>query len=260
MNKTDQLMRPRLLTGSILAAAGIAAVLILGSAGNRTGVRADGCTTNPVVTTNADSGAGSLRQAIADACPGSTITFATTVVSPITLASELTIDEDLTIQGPGASSLTISGNHSVRVFNIGSVTPAINVTLSGLTLSNGKAPIVGGIAGGGCISNNSSSTLAITSVTVSNSTAQGGFLGVGGGGISNNNTGTLDITNSTISGNVASASGGGGGGAIANTVTGAVTITNSTISGNSAGDGIGGGYAGAGILNVTGSTFSGNAA
>jgi hypothetical protein len=139
MNRNDQHMRPRLLTGSILAAAGIAAVLILGSAGYQTGVKADGCTTNPVVTTNADNGTGSLRQAIADACPGSTITFAKTVVSPITLASELSIDETLSIQGPGASLLTISGNNSVRVFNIGSVTPAVSVTLSGLTLSNGKA-------------------------------------------------------------------------------------------------------------------------
>ena len=30
---------------------------------------------NPVVTNNADSGAGSLRQAVMDACAGSTITF-----------------------------------------------------------------------------------------------------------------------------------------------------------------------------------------
>jgi hypothetical protein len=33
------------------------------------------CATNPVVVNNLDSGAGSLRQAIADACAGSTITF-----------------------------------------------------------------------------------------------------------------------------------------------------------------------------------------
>jgi hypothetical protein len=250
MNGNDQYMRLRLLTAWILPAAGIAAVLILGSAGYGTGVKADDCTTNPIVTTNADSGAGSLRQAIADACPGSTITFAKTVVSPITLASELSIDENLTIQGPGASSLTISGNNSVRVFNIGSVTPAIDVTLSGLTLSNGKAPVVGGQAVGGCIFNNSTSTLTITSVTVSNSTAQGVFA-MGGGGILNNNTGTLDITNSTISGN--SSSDGFGGGILNNA--GTVNITNSNIVGNSAGDGTGGAFDGAGTLNVKGSTI-----
>jgi hypothetical protein len=234
MNGNDQYMRLRLLTAWILPAAGIAAVLILGSAGYGTGVKADDCTTNPIVTTNADSGAGSLRQAIADACPGSTITFAKTVVSPITLASELSIDENLTIQGPGASSLTISGNNSV----------------SGLTLSNGKAPVVGGQAVGGCIFNNSTSTLTITSVTVSNSTAQGVFA-MGGGGILNNNTGTLDITNSTISGN--SSSDGFGGGILNNA--GTVNITNSNIVGNSAGDGTGGAFDGAGTLNVTGSTI-----
>jgi hypothetical protein len=176
------------------------------------------------------------------------------VLSPITLSTELAIDKNLTIQGPGAAALTISGNNSVRVFNIGSVTPAIDVTLSGLTLTNGKAPLVEGQTIGGCIFNNSTETLTIKSVTVSNSTAQGG-IGLGGGGILHNTTGTVDIINSTISGN-SSIEGFGGG--ITNNVTGTVNITNSTISGNSAGDGIGGAYLGAGTLNVTGSTISSN--
>ena len=65
-----------------------------------------GCFTDQVVTTNADSGAGSLRQAIIDACPNSTITFDTTqVVSPISLTSdELLINKNLTITGPGAGA------------------------------------------------------------------------------------------------------------------------------------------------------------
>src|SRR5437870_4792181 len=42
------------------------------------------CATNPIVTTSADSGPGSLRRAIQDACDGATITFdMTQVVSPI---------------------------------------------------------------------------------------------------------------------------------------------------------------------------------
>ena len=74
-----------------------------------------------VVTTNADSGAGSLRQAIIDACPGSTITFDTAGVfatpQTITLTTgELVIDKSLTIDGPGASQLTVSGNNASRVF------------------------------------------------------------------------------------------------------------------------------------------------
>ena len=242
-------LRPFLLTM-------LAIMLLLTTTARRTGVKALSCTANPVVTTNADSGGGSLRDAIANACDGSTITFANTVLSPIILSAELAIDKNLTIQGPAASLLTISGNNAVRVFNIGSVTPAIDVTLSGLTLTNGKAPLVDGQTIGGCIFDNSTQTLTITSVTVSNSTAQGG-IGLGGGGILNNSTGTVDITNSTISGN---SSFDGFGGGITNNLNGTVNITNSTLSGNSAGDGIGGAYLGAGTLKVTGSTISGNTA
>ena len=104
------------------------------------------CLTSPIVTTNADSGAGSLRQAISDACDGATITFdMSQVVSPITLASgELPIDKSLTIQGPGASQLTISGNTVTRVFRVTMPSPGA-VTLSGLTIANGKN---GGSGGG----------------------------------------------------------------------------------------------------------------
>src|SRR5689334_129025 len=53
-----------------------------------------------------DAGAGSLRQAIMDAAPGSTINFDANVFATpqtITLASgQLIIDKNLTIQGPGA--------------------------------------------------------------------------------------------------------------------------------------------------------------
>jgi hypothetical protein len=54
------------------------------------------CTTDPVVVNNLDSGAGSLRQAIVDACDGSTITFdMTTVISPISLTTaQLTLVQD----------------------------------------------------------------------------------------------------------------------------------------------------------------------
>ena len=66
--------------------------LVLLSAG--TGMAA----TLTVLNTN-DSGAGSLRAAIAAAASGDTINFA--VTGMITLASELAIDKNLTIQGPG---------------------------------------------------------------------------------------------------------------------------------------------------------------
>ena len=69
-----------------------------------------------------DSGAGSLRDAIANANPGDTIEFDMSpghVTSPITLTTgELTITQNLKIVGPGASDLTISGNSASTVFSI----------------------------------------------------------------------------------------------------------------------------------------------
>jgi len=70
------------------------------------------------VTTTADSGLGSLRQAILDcnATDGEdTISF--TANGTITLASALPpVTDNATISGPGTNLLTISGNGFVRVF------------------------------------------------------------------------------------------------------------------------------------------------
>ena len=60
------------------------------------------------VTTLADSGPGSLRDALATAPPNENITFS--VTGTITLTSgELVINSPRTIIGPGADQLTISG-------------------------------------------------------------------------------------------------------------------------------------------------------
>jgi hypothetical protein len=211
------------------------------------------CVTNPVVTTNADSGAGSLREAIALACPGSTITFANTVVSPITLTSgELVIGKNLTIQGPGANLLTISGNNASRVFNISS---GVTVTLDRLTIANGRTS---SRVGGGIL-NNDGSTLTLTNSTVSGNSISGNTNIKQGGGIFN--SGTVNLTNSTLSGN--SVSGGASanvGGGIYNS--GTLTLTNSTLSGNSVTNSgnEGGGIQNFGTLTITSSTLSGNSA
>src|ERR671929_1202619 len=70
------------------------------------------------VTTLNDSGAGSLRAAIAaaNATPGAdTITFQAGLTGTITLTSALQISQSVTIDGPGSSVLTLSGNNQVGV-------------------------------------------------------------------------------------------------------------------------------------------------
>src|SRR5579871_4106971 len=79
-----------------------------------------------IVNTLADSNDGvcdatncSLREAIANATSGTAITFAPGLFGTITLTNgTLTIATSLTITGPGAKALTISGNNANRVFNI----------------------------------------------------------------------------------------------------------------------------------------------
>ncbi|HWX40880.1 MAG TPA: hypothetical protein VN345_06990, partial [Blastocatellia bacterium] len=238
-------------------------VLALPSLIGRASMKAATCVTNPVVITNADSGAGSLRQAILDACDGSTITFANTVASPITLASELAVDKNLTIQGPGANLLTISGNNAVRVFNIGSVNPAINVTLTGLTIANGSATLIGvgfdtkSIGGG--ILNNSTGTLTLTDSVISgNSATAAANNSIGGGGIANANSGTVNVLNTTISGNSTQFANAGLGGGIYNFGTGVVNVANSILMNNNARGGGGISNFIGGTLNMTNSTLSGN--
>ena len=212
-----------------------------------------------VINTN-DSGAGSLRQALADTNDGDTIDFA--VTGTITLTTdELLVDKSITISGPGSDNLTVDGNHASRVFHVSS---GVTATVAGLSITNG-GEVPG--AGGGIY--NDHSTLAIDHCTVS------GNHGSVGGGVYNDGysgTATLTVTNSTFSGNSVAApySVGSGGGIYNNGSYGSATLTvaNSTFSGNSAGVadyGWGGaiyndGYSGSATLMVNNSTFSGNSA
>lgn len=239
------------------------------------------CTTNPIVVNNSDSGAGSLRQAIADACDASTITFNMAMVaSPITLTTDtLVINKNLTITGPGSSLLTVQrssagGTPQFRIISIDSGT----VSISGLTITNGNTPdgAPGGTIGstateGGGIRNAGSLTMSDVSV-IGNRGGKGGNAtnvpGDGGraGGIYNIGS-LLTMTNCTISGNSAGAGGtggtggggrGGDGGGIFSQ-SGTMTLTNVTISNNTGGastttSGFGG--MGGGIFNNVPSTAS----
>ena len=205
------------------------------------------CPTTTTVTNTNDNGAGSLRQAISDLCVSGTVNFSNTTAGgatnffdgsahTITLTTgELLVNKNVTITGPGANLLTISGNNASRIFNIQS---GKTVTISGLTLNNGNA---GGGDGGGVL-NGGTLTLANCAVT-------GNTGGGNGGGVTNSTGGALTITGSTISGNTAIQGGAG----ILNAAT--LTLINSTISGNT-GDGLSNGTGG--VASLTNDTFSGN--
>ena len=230
------------------------------------------------VTSNADSGPGSLRQAIADAVAGDTITFdASLAGATINLASTLNISRDLTIDGSSLSTqVTISGDTTsddtadVCVF---SINQNVTVSLNGLIITKGNG-ITNFFGGGGGILNNG--VLILTNSTLSKNITSGSSSG---GGIFNTEFGTLTIMDSTISENTAYTGGGiysvgaitvtdsnfldnhainaSGGGLVTNT--GTSTVENSTFSGNTS-DGYGGAIHSSNLLIVKNSTFSNNTA
>ena len=221
--------------------------------------------TNPLeaatftVTNTGDSGAGTLRDAVAaaNANPDAdAIVFDPAVTGAITLTSgELLVNAPLTITGPGASQLAIDGNRSFRVFSNESV-----LAISGLTITGGAADHGGGIFNTG-------------DLTVSDSIVTGNSATIVGGGIVNYNSGinsyvsappSVTLNDSVVTDNTSGRSGGG----ISNVsyfsgYDATLTITGSRISDNSAGTD-GGGihnlsyYGGASNLVVVNSTISGN--
>jgi hypothetical protein len=218
------------------------------------------------VTTLADAGAGSLRQAIADANSRSrsadSIVIQSGLTGTISLASGLVISDSVTIAGPGAASLTLAGNNTFRLI-VTAVEGVGDVSLSGMTLTGGQTASTNG--GGALFIQQDHVTLDGVTVTANTATAGGG------GGIAVQIGGTLTIRNSTISDNtstvprvvgVSSAGGinfilGGGtldlenssvtgnsgtnGGGIGDTLYGNFIIRNSTITGNTT-TGKGGGF------------------
>lgn len=190
------------------------------------------------VTTLDDVSAGSLRQTIAQACPGSVLTFA--VTGTIYLQSgELVIDKDLTISGPGASLLTVHGNQSSRIFNV----TGGNVAISGLTARNGRAC-------GGAGIRNGATLMVRRSNVIWNSTS---CATEGGNGIAN--TGVMVLEDSEVSKNAPAVYSARIPGGIDNR--GTLTVSRSLISLNET-YGSGGGLANSGHLAVFDSTISGN--
>jgi hypothetical protein len=119
------------------------------------------------VTSTADpteSGKTTLRDALAAVNDGDTIDFDTSLSGTITLSGGLLVGKSITISGPGANILAVNGNAATRVFAISS---GKTVTISGLTITNGKVVSVDG----GGLSVPSGSTVTIANSTLSNSVA-----------------------------------------------------------------------------------------
>lgn len=97
------------------------------------------------VTTTADGGAGSLRQAIVNAVSGDTIQFqfATTPATIFLTSGDLQINQSLTITGLGAAKLIVDGSGNPmkgRVLTIGS---GVTVSISGLTVNSQCSALFG---------------------------------------------------------------------------------------------------------------------
>jgi hypothetical protein len=201
------------------------------------------------VTSSLDNGGlpgdGTLRGEIAAAAlfGDDTIVFDPSLDGQtITLASgELYINKSLTIQGPGAGLLAISGGGYWRVFEVG--IGVMNDTISGLTIENGDGTdrTGGGMSEGGGILNDG--TLTVSACTVTGNIT--GYMWNGsssvpagqGGGIANLSGGTMTLTGCTVTNNSAGLQGPGGpttnaGGGIYND--GRMTLSGSTVTGNTA--------------------------
>ena len=139
-----------------------------GDGGGRGGAGASLLTVLPVqaatvvVAIPTDSGPGSLRWAIATAKPGDTIMFSVRGTIPLT-SGALVLHKNLTIAGPGAEQLTISGNGTSRVFR---VTGGVTAKIEGVTISAGKTAD----SGGGVFNQGA---LIITNYILSGNTASG---------------------------------------------------------------------------------------
>lgn len=224
-----------------------------------------------------------LREAVeqANGHPGAdSIVFSPGLAGTITLLSDfggqLLITDTVTITGPGARVLSVSGNGTSRVFQINPILLGgpTTVNISGLTITGGNGaintllglPVTPGPGGG--ILNTGGATLNLTEVNISGNNIPlfggisanlllGGGVATVGSDLSPTRT---HITRSTIANNSAV----GGGGGVSNTGTGLgllggfTTITNSTITNNLTA-GAGGGIINiGGNLNLTNDTISHN--
>jgi hypothetical protein len=179
---------------------------------------------------------------------------------------DLAITQDLTVQGPGAGLLTISGQGRSRVFE---VVAGVDATLSHLTLANGAADRGGAVfnAGrlnvtdaalvfntaqqGGAIYN--TGVLGVSASLVADNTAAGGSVNAGGALANVGPSATAALSFTAVVGNAVRGGAVAEGGGIANLGGAQLSVTYSLIAGNSA-EGVEGW--GGGIFDDAGSTVT----
>ncbi|WAC18682.1 CSLREA domain-containing protein [Luteolibacter sp. SL250] len=199
-----------------------------------------------VVSTLADRNNGTaltgdctLREAIGAAATSgqpAIIVFAENLGGTLTLSpalGQLSLSSPVSILGPGARALTVSGGGALRVFGV-SGGPHL---ISGITISGGKVTAMNQSGGG--IS--SSGDLVIQDCSISGNQVQSPAYFVSSGGGIFVNGGTLTLVRSSVSGN---------------------TATGMNVSGNRYGyDAMGAGvHVASGIFTARSSTFQGNTA
>jgi predicted outer membrane repeat protein len=208
------------------------------------------------VVNHDDNGAGSLRDAIANASPGDTIVFDLPTPDTITLTTdELLIDKNLTIAGPGDDNLTVmrssaGGVSAFRIFHVG--LGNLDVAVSGLTVSNGKGNAVIDSGQGGGLFNESSGNVSFSECTFRDNQAA-----TNGGGVCQDGPGALVLTDCLITGNTSVF--GYAGGLAAENSSGSVTLLRCTVSLSVSNFQAGGIYNFSGsIMSLTDSTVSDN--
>jgi hypothetical protein len=156
-----------------------------------------------------------------------------------------TYDENVFVDDWTLQSLTVQGaGAATTVLNAGQAGPGVwiaggAVTIEGLTIEGGTAPLGGGVA------NNGWTTLTDDVITANKGTV--------GGGISNSDHAYLALAGDSVTQNSS-----GGGGGIANF--GTITLTSDTVSGNTSDTAPGGGIANFGTLAATNVTIAQNSA
>ena len=153
----------------------------------------------------------------------------------------MSVTDDLTIDGPGADRLTVSGGGTTRVFDIsGSET---DVLIDQLTIADGMATgitVVGPSGpvtlGGGILNTGARLTLSHVALVNNQVVAPAAGTEAGGGGVANVFGATLSVEHCTLAGNRAvgpsTGTGDSWGGAIVNDAGSTLTVKHSDFTGN----------------------------